>query len=109
MADDDGRPQHGHRHAVLAQQRLDLAARAEVGGEVLVLPAEAAEVDDPLDAGLRGGGAEVPGGLRVLLDEVVAVEGVHQVVGDVDAGQCTPVQARRVGDVAADRARRRPS
>jgi hypothetical protein len=40
VADDDRGAQHGDGHAVAAQQVLDLAARAQVRGQVLVLAAD---------------------------------------------------------------------
>jgi hypothetical protein len=58
---------------------------------------QAAEVDDPLDAGRRRGGGEVLGGLVVALGEVAigaATHRVDQVVGDVDPLQC---RAERLG------------
>ena len=87
MADHDRRPQHGDRHRTLGQQVLDLAPGPQVGGQVLILPAETAEVDDPLQTGLLGGGAERPRGLGILAFEVVIVQRVHQVVGRVDAAE----------------------
>ncbi len=69
----------------VAEQALDLAARPQVGGEVGALGAETAEVDDLAYAGRGRRLAERPGGAGVHALEVGAVEGVHEVVGDVDA------------------------
>jgi hypothetical protein len=46
----------------------------------VVLAAESAEIDDPLDARLSCGLAERSGGLRVQPFEVLGVQRVHQVV-----------------------------
>ncbi len=89
MAHDDRRPQHGHRHARLAEQALDLAPAAQVRRQVLAVGAEPAQVDDLAAAGLRGGLPEGARGRGVALLEVVGVQRVHQVDGDVD-----PVQGR---------------
>ncbi len=85
MTDHDGGPQDGDRHPRLAEQPLDLAARAEVGRELLVVGPEATEVDDLAHPGGGGHAAESPrrGGIALL--EVSTVEGVHEVVGEVDA------------------------
>ena len=40
------------------QQLLDLATGAQVVGQVLVVPAQSTQIDDPLEPGLLGGGAE---------------------------------------------------
>ena len=101
MPDDDRGAQHGDGDAVAAQQVLDLAARAQVRGQVLVLAAQAAEVDDAPDAGLRGRGAEVLRRLRVGRLEVLAVEGVDEVVGRVRAVEGR-AEAVGLGDVAVD-------
>ena len=53
MADHDRGPQHRDRYAVPAEQALDLAARAQVRGEVVVVVAEPAHVDDLLHARRR--------------------------------------------------------
>ena len=41
----------------LAEQLLDLAAAAQVRGQVVGVVAEPAEVDDPAQPGVRGGAA----------------------------------------------------
>ena len=102
MADHDRGPQHGDRHAVGAQQALDLAPRAEVGRQVVPVVAEAAHVDDLLHAGRGRGGAEVARRLGVLALEVGVVEGVDEVDRDVDALERGP-ERLGVGDVGADR------
>ena len=58
LPDDDPGPQHGDRDAGLTEQTLDLAAAAQVRGEVVVVAAETTEVDDPAQPGLGGGLAE---------------------------------------------------
>ena len=90
MADHDGGPQHRDGHAASGQQALDFAAGAEVGGEVLILATEAAEVDDPFQTRLLGGGAERTCGSGVLALEVVVVEGVHEVVRRVHPARVPP-------------------
>ena len=101
---DDRRPQHGHRHPAAAEQLLDLAPGPQVRRQLVVVVAEAAEVDDPLARPASAAAcAERPGRLGVLLLEVVGVQGVHQVVGGV---ACPP--APRAG-CPGRRRRRRPA
>ena len=72
---------------VLAEQALDLATRTQVGRHVAALLAETAHVDDLPHALLRRSRREGPRRLGVLALEVGVVEGVHEVVGDLHAGQ----------------------
>ncbi len=102
MADDDRGAQHRDRDAVLGEQALDLAPRAQVGGEVVVVRAEAAHVDDLAHAGVLGRGAEVARRVGVLALEVGVVEGVHEVDRDVDAVERL-AQGVRVAHVGTDR------
>jgi hypothetical protein len=83
-ADHDRRPQHGDRDPRLAEEVLDLAARAQVGRQLLVVGSEATHVDDLPDPGVGGRAAEGPrrGGVATL--EVVVVQRVHEVERDVD-------------------------
>ncbi len=85
-----------------AEGRLDLAAAAQVGGQLLAVVAETAEVDDPLQAGRSAAAPERRRSGGVLVLEVVVVQGVHEVVGGVAAGHR---RVERVGvlDVGADR------
>ena len=54
MADHDGRPKDGHRHPVDTEQPLDLPPRAQVRGQALIIvAAQAAEVDDPFESRSR--------------------------------------------------------
>ena len=71
MADDDGRPQDGDRHPAEAEQLLDVAPGAQVGGQVVVEITQAAEIDDLPDAGVGRGVAERRRCLGVALLEVV--------------------------------------
>ena len=84
------------------EQVLDLAARAQVRGQLLVVAAEPAEVDDLFDAGLGRRGGEVARRLRVLVREVRRVQRVHQVVRGVHALE-RAAQGLRVRDVARHR------
>ena len=82
---------------------LDLAARAQVGGEVLVVVvAEPAHVDDLLHPGRGGRGAEGARGLGVLALEVGVVEGVDEVDRHVDVAQRL-VERGAVRHVGTDR------
>ena len=101
-ADHDRRAQHRDRDARLAEQPLDLATRAQVRGEVVVVGAEPAQVDDLPDPGAGGRLPERAGRLGVLALEVRVVERVHQVDRHVDARQRLG-QRVRVVHVAADR------
>ncbi len=65
MTEDDAGSQHGDGHALLREDPLDLAPAAQVGGELVLVGAQAPEVDDPLDPRLRGRGREVAGRLTV--------------------------------------------
>ena len=86
VADDDAGAQRRHRDPGLRQGRLDLAPAAQVGGQLLAVVTETAEVDDPLQ----------PGSLRRAAPKVVAPAAslfskssssrVHEVVGRIAAG-----------------------
>ena len=102
MPDDDRRAQHGDRHAAEAEQLLDLAPGSQVGGQVVVEVAEAAQVDDLPHPGVGRRLAELGRRLGVALLEVVGIQRVHQVVGGVHALQ-RGAQAVGVADVAVDR------
>ena len=102
MADDDRGPQRGDGDAAAGEQVLDLAARAQVRGQLLVVAAEPAEVDDLLHAGLGRRGGEVARRLRVLVLEVRRVQRVHEVVRGVHALE-RAAQGLRVRDVAPHR------
>jgi hypothetical protein len=86
VPDDDPGPDHGDRHPARAEQVLDLTAAPQMGGEVVRVVAQAAQVDDAVKASpgsrlAEGGG---PGGVHAL--EVRVLEGVHQVVRGLAAG-----------------------
>ena len=88
---DHRRLEHRRRDAAREQDLADLLAAGQVRGEVLALGAgrvQAAEVDDAPDPGLARRPAEHPRGPPVRRLELRAgAQGVHQVVGDVDAGE----------------------
>ena len=71
MPHDDRRSQHGDRHAAKAQQLLDLSPGSQVGGEVVVEVAQAAQVDDLPHPGVGRRLAEVGRRFGVALLEVV--------------------------------------
>jgi hypothetical protein len=86
VADDDRRPEGRQVERPLAEDVLDLAARAEVRREAVALLAETAQVDHPLDAGGVGGLDEVAGRAAVALGELAArLHRVDEVVGGLDA------------------------
>ena len=87
VADHHPGAQRDHRDAAGAQQALHLLAAAQVGRQVVVRVAQAAEVDDAAHSGAGRSGAEAGGGGGVAPGEVPPVERVREVVGDVDAGQ----------------------
>jgi hypothetical protein len=106
VSDHDARAQHRHRHTGAAQKPLDLAAAAQVPGQLVTVLAQAAEVDDPVDPGR--GSSEGARRIGVLALEVRVVQGVHQVVGDLAALECLP-QRSLLPDVSGDRAAGRPA
>ena len=84
------------------KQLLDLPARTQVRRQVAVVDAEAAEIDDPVQARVGSGAAEVHRGVGVPFLEVVRVERMDEVVRGVDAlERCG--DAVGIGDVAVDR------
>ena len=99
--DDDSSAQHRHRHSGLAEKPLDLASRAQVRGELVVIAPEPPEVDDLAYAGFRGDPPEGAGGVGVASFEVHAVQRVHKIDRHVDAEQRLD-QGIGVVDVAAD-------
>ena len=96
VPDHHRRAQHRDRHAGLAEQPLHRAPGTQVRRQPLVVGAQAAEVDDPLDAGLGGRRAERPGGRRVDLFEAGRIQRMHKIVGRPDAGQRRRQAGRRV-------------
>ncbi|RPK63558.1 hypothetical protein EES44_15635 [Streptomyces sp. ADI96-15] len=100
-----GGAQHGGGHPGVEEDAADLGARAQVRGEPALgdtFGGEAAQVDDPADAGLAGLAGEDPGRLAIGPLEVGAgAEGVDEVVRHVDAAHRLPYRAG-VGDVALD-------
>ena len=101
-------PQRRHRHPGAAEQPLDLAAAAQVRGQLVAVVAEPAEVDDPLAArrsAAAAANARAASASRRL--EVRVVQRVHQVVGG-RAARPAPRAARPRRDVAAHR-RARPA
>lgn len=104
-ADDDGGAEHRGGDPGGQEDAPDLGAGAQMGRELAVgHPArgESAQVDDAADAGGAGLLGEVPRGQAVgVLEVAPGAEGVHEVVGDVDAPQGGG-ERRGVGDVAAD-------
>ncbi len=65
-ADDDGRPELDHRHAVRPQSLSHLVPAAQVRRQIRLILAQASEIDDALHArGARGGG-EILRGQTVL-------------------------------------------
>ena len=74
MTDDDGGPQHRHRHAALAQQFFDLTAGLQVRGKLLVISTQTAQIDDPAHPGRRRRHPESPGCLRISLDEIAGIQ-----------------------------------
>jgi hypothetical protein len=106
-ADDDAGAQLGDRHRAPAQRLAGLHARDQVLG-VGVLRHQAAEVDDAADAGRGGGAGEVLRRHEVEPAEVAAGgHRMHQVVGDVDAGE-RGGERLRLQRVAADQVDRTP-
>jgi hypothetical protein len=81
-AEDHGGPQDDHRRGGVAQDPLDLAARPDVVGELVVLDIRhhSREVDDAVDAVGTDPVGEVAGGLAVSALEVVPTHPMDQVV-----------------------------
>ena len=92
--------------AVGAPLRHQEVADLDPGGEVVAQPpvvrVQPREVDDAADPGIVGGLPEGARQVPVALDEVaLAVHGVQEVVGDVDAGE-GPVEGLPRGGVTLD-------
>ncbi len=100
-SNDDAGAQHRHWHPTFAEKVLDLASRAQVRGESVVLASEPAEIDDLACAGLRGCPSEGAGGVGVASLEIHAVQRVHEVDRHVDTEQGLG-QGVSIVDVATD-------
>src|SRR5271157_2685959 len=88
-ADDHGCAEFRGGHRSASEHIADFVATGQVLREWLRAPAQAAEVDDSFQAGLRGGRSEVPRGTEVTLAERTLAAGhrVDQVVCDAAARQ----------------------
>ena len=91
MADDDPGAQRGDRDAGRAEQALDLAPALQVRGQVVVVVAEPAEVDDLVAASASAAAcAKLPRRRRRRARRSRAsVERVHQVVRRIAACCCS--------------------
>src|SRR5690606_360009 len=98
-AEDHRCAQHHRRHLAGQEDVADLLAGGHVGGELLALRVDAAQIDDAVHLRACRSGGEGPGALTVAVREAAAsTHGVDQVVGDVDPVE-GGVQARRILDV----------
>jgi hypothetical protein len=89
-----GRAQHGDRNAGCPHDFADLEPGCQLRREVLPLGVEAAEADDAGYAGVPG--SVVPVARR---EPPVGIEGVDQVIGDVNAVHRRPGSGHHEGDL----------
>ena len=108
VADDDAGPQGG-RGGPIAQDRLHLTPAAQVLGQLIPIVTETAEVDNLAQPSTRGGGGEGDRTLPVPDGEVLAGQGVHEVVRGILAVEGLAQAVRIARCRRAPLARRRGS